>query len=50
MKLERFGKIRSNLSLVLHAQKKLADKVSDVESRLLELTQRVDSIEKSSKD
>ncbi len=43
-------KVRSNLSLVLHAPKKLADKVSDVESRLLELMQRVDSIEKSSKD
>ena len=43
-------KIKSNLSLMLHAPKKLADKVSDVESRLLELMQRVDSIEKSSKD
>ena len=48
--IREIWKIRSNLSLVLHAPKKLADKVSDVESRLLELTQRVDSIEKSSKD
>ena len=47
--IREIWKIRSNLSLVLHAPK-LADKVSDVESRLLELTQRVDSIEKSSKD
>ena len=43
-------KVRSNLSLVLHAPKKLADKVSDVESRLLKLMQRVDSIEKTSKN
>ena len=43
-------KIKSNLSMVLHSPKKLAYKVSDVESRLLELMQRVDSIEKSLKD
>ena len=42
-------RVKSNLSLVLHAPKKLADKVTDVESRLLALMERVDSIEKSSK-
>ena len=47
--VKEIWKIKSNLSLVLHAPKKLADKVSDVESRLLELMQRVDSIEKTSK-
>ena len=47
--IEEIWRVKSNLSLVLHAPKKLADKVTDVESRLLELMQRVDSIEKSSK-